>query len=208
MSSEEIPDAWPPVASVMPTQVAPIFPLPKVLLYPGIVLPLHVFEPRYRQMVEDLLDAKPWVVIAPIRTGHETEAMASPPFFPVGGLGEIVKHSRLPDGRFLITLAGLARVYLQEVESDRLYRKVRFQPMQEVLPPNNEGEQLREALRKAILERNDTFLNLPEDLPLAPLVDLLLQCLDLPVDAMCEAFAEPVVTRRANIALAEHSARE
>lgn len=208
MSTDEIPDAWPPVSGVMPAQIAPLFPLPKVFLYPGVVLPLHVFEPRYRQMVEDLLDAKPWVAIAPILAGHEPDAMGNPPFFPVGGLGEIVKHSRLSDGRFLITLAGLGRVRLKEVESDRLYRKVQFEPLQEVLPTGSEDEHLREELRKAVLERNEAFLNLPEDLPLGPLVDLLLQSLDLPVDAMCEAFSEPVVSRRAGFALAQHAARE
>jgi Lon protease-like protein len=208
MSSDEIPDAWPPVAGVLPRRVAPLFPLPKVFLYPGVVMPLHVFEPRYRQMVEDLLDARPWVVIAPIRAGHETDALGSPPFYPVGGLGEIVKHSRLQDGRFLITLAGLGRVRLKEVESDRLYRKVQFEPLQEVLPSGEEQEHLREELRKAILERSEVFLNLPADLPLGPLADLLLQSLDLPVDSMCDAFSEPVVSRRANFALAEHASRE
>jgi len=208
MTPQDVPDAWPPVPEVLPNLVAPLFPLPKVFLYPGVVMPLHVFEPRYRQMVEDLLDARPWLVIAPIRAGHETDAMGSPPFYPVGGLGEIVKHSRLSDGRFLITLAGLGRVRLQEVDSDRLYRKVRFEPMQEVLPEGVQDEHLRDELRQAVLERNESIQNLPEDLPLGPLADLLLQSLDLPVDAMCEAFAEPVVSRRAHFALAEHSSRE
>jgi len=208
MSSSQIPDAWPPPGATLPPQIAPLFPLPKVFLYPNVVMPLHIFEPRYRQMIEDLLDRRGWLVISPIRAGHETDAAGNPPVYPVGGLGEIVKHQRQPDGRFLISLAGLGRVHIQEVESDRLYRKVRFEPMQEVLPAGEDDERLRDELRKAIVERSDAFSDLPQELPIGPLIDLLLQSLDLPVDAMCEAFAEPVVKRRAKYALTEHATRK
>lgn len=208
MPPQEIPDAWPPASATFPEQVAPLFPLPRVFLYPNVVMPLHIFEPRYRQMVEDLLDRRGWMVISPIRAGHEADQAGNPPVYPVGGLGEIVKHSRLSDGRFLVTLAGLGRVRIKEVESDRLYRKVQFEPMHEVMPDEDEDTRLREELRKAILERSDTFLNLPADLPLGPLCDLLLQNLDLPVDSMSDAFAEPVVTRRATYALGEHDSRK
>lgn len=208
MTSEEIPEAWPPPGASFPEQVAPLFPLPKIFLYPNVVLPLHVFEPRYLQMIEDLLDRRGWLVISPIRAGHESDAMGNPPVYKVGGLGEIVKHSRLSDGRFLVTLAGLGRVKIKEIESDRLYRKVQFEPLQEVQPEGEEDNRLREELRKAILERSDTFLNLPPNLPIGPLIDLLLQNLDLPLDAMCDAFSEPVVGRRAGFALAEHASRK
>lgn len=208
MSPSEIPDVWPPPGATPPAQVAPLFPLPKIFLYPNAVMPLHIFEPRYRQMIDDLLDRRGWMVISPIRSGHESDAAGNPPVYSVGGLGEIVKHSRLPDGRFLVTLAGLGRVRLKEVESDRLYRKVQFEPIQEVMPTNADDERLRQELSKAILERSDTLLNLPQDVPIGSLIDLLLQNLDLPVDSMSTAFSEPVVMRRANYALAEHDARK
>ncbi|MFT7668957.1 MAG: Lon protease-like protein [Planctomycetota bacterium] len=208
MSSSEIPDAWPAPGGNLPPQIVPLFPLPKIFLYPNVMMPLHIFEPRYRQMIDDLLDRRGWLVITPIRSGFEDDSMGNPPVYPVGGLGEIVKHSRLPDGGYLITLAGLGRVRIKEVESDKLYRKVQFEPLQEVQPEGQEDMDLREELRKAILERSDQFLNLPPDLPLAPLADLLLHNLDLPVDSMCDVFGEPVVTRRANFALAEHAARQ
>ncbi|MFT7487598.1 MAG: Lon protease-like protein [Candidatus Paceibacteria bacterium] len=207
MSSSEIPDAWPPNESAAPVSIAPVFPLPRVFLYPHVVMPLHIFEPRYLQMIEDLLDRRGWLVITPICEGHEEEHLGAPPIYPVGGLGEIVKHSRLDDGRFLITLAGLGRVRLLEVESDRQYRKVQFEKLHEVMPDHAETGRLKNALRKAILERSEMFLNLPDDLPLRPMVDLLLQNLDLPVATMAEAFAEPVLVRRAQLALAEHAVR-
>ena len=128
-----------------------------------------------RQMVEDLLDRPGWIVISPIRAGHEGESSGAPPIYPVGGLGEIVKHTKLPDGRFLITLAGLGRVRIREVESDRLYRRVEFEALQEILPDEEEDARLRDELRRAILDRSEVFLNLPPDLPIGPLSDLLLQ---------------------------------
>lgn len=202
------PDGWPPAENTFTPRTAPLFPLPKVLLFPNVVMPLHIFEPRYRQMVEDLLDQAGWLVISPIRAGFEEAFAGTPPVYSVAGLGEIVKHARLSDGGYMITVAGLGRVRIQEVESDRLYRQVRFEPLQEIYPPETEDEKLREQLREAILERSEVFLNLPTDLPIGPLSDILLQNLDLPVDSMSDAFAEPVVARRANYALTEHRARQ
>lgn len=203
-----IPDGWPPTEEESPRRIAPLFPLPKVLLYPHVVMPLHVFEPRYVQMIEDLLDRAGWIVISPIRAGLEELADQSPAVYPVGGLGEVVNHKRLPDGRFMITLVGLGRVRIQEVESDRLYRKVRFEALHEIQPARDEEQRLRAELRQALLERSGAALRLPDNLPIGPLSDLLLQNLDLPVDSMSETFADPDIAQRAQFALAEHRARK
>lgn len=203
----EVPESWPPeVGSDDARSVVPLFPLSKVFLYPGVIMPLHIFEPRYRQMVDDLLDRQGWLVISSIVDGHEQDAEGTPPVYGVAGLGEIVKHTALPDGRYLITLAGLARVRIEEVESDRLYRQVRFEPLREVPPPEEDTEALSDRLRRAILSTSEVFLNLPSDLPPGQLADLLLQNLDLPVDEMQQVFAEYVVVERAELALARHSA--
>ncbi len=211
----DTPDGWPPqpaadegCSAAHRARIAPLFPLPKVFLCPGVVLPLHIFEHRYRQMVEDLLDRSGRIVLSPIQAGFEGQVAGDPPVYPVGGLGEIVKHTKLPDGRFLITLAGLARVRIKELPSETPYRQVEFEVLEEVLPDATIEAQLKNKLRKAILERSEVFLNLPPNLPLGSLSDLLLQNLDLPVDCMSEAFAEPEVARRAELALAEHHARQ
>ncbi len=100
----------------------PLFPLPDFFLFPGAVAPLHIFEPRYRQMVTDLLDTSGRIVLAAYRpTGPRTRS--GPAVMPVAGLGEIVHHETLADGRFLIWVMGLGRVMVSEVPSDRLYRK-------------------------------------------------------------------------------------
>src|SRR4029450_1163194 len=88
--------------------VTPLFPLPNVFLFPGTRMPLHVFEPRYRQMVLDLLDTRGRIVMGTVLESHMHELAAAPPVLPIAGLGEIFHHERLPDGRLYIWLAGVA----------------------------------------------------------------------------------------------------
>lgn len=108
----------------------------------------------------------------------------------------------------MITLVGLGRVRIQEVESDRLYRKVRFESLQEIQPARDEEQRLRAELRKALLERGGAALQLPDNLPIGPLSDLLLQNRDLPADSMSQTFADPNIAQRAQFALSVHRARK
>ncbi len=204
----DIPRGWPPHEGTALPRRAPLFPLPDFHLYPGRVEGMHVFERRYRQMVEDLLDDRGWVVIGPIREGHEVDAAGSPPVYSIATLGEIARHRKLPDGRYLLLIAGLARVRVREVESDRLYRIAEFEPIQEVPATEAEVEELGEPLRRAILARSEQFLDLPADLPLGALADLLLSLLRLPVSRRQTIFEEPSAAERARLALAEHERAE
>jgi uncharacterized protein len=182
---------------------APLFPLPGFYLYPGRVEGLHIFEPRYRRMVEDLLDRRGWLVIGAIQEGHEAEAAGAPPVYPVACLGEIVHHERLPEGRFLVSVAGLTRVRLREVPSSEPYRQVTYEPLPDVPAPTSEADQLSDRLRRALLLRSKTFLDLPPNLPTGALADLLLSTLELPVGRRQELFANPSVRERARGVLAE-----
>lgn len=86
----------------------PVFPLPHVVLFPEARLPLHVFEPRYRRMLSDCLAGGGTMVVAQLdRTGTRMAGVA--------GVGVVVEHQRLPDGRSNIVVAGAARVRLDEV---------------------------------------------------------------------------------------------
>jgi Lon protease-like protein len=184
----------------------PIFPLPNVFLFPGCVMPLHVFEPRYRQMVQDLLDRHGRLVMGTlVENGAARDDV--PAVYPIAGLGEIGRHEKLEDGRFLIWLIGLGRVRIEEVASDRLYRRVRIEPVEEWEVPPEEEPGVRARVQAALLARCDEFLNLPQGVPLTHLVDLLLQRLQLPSVRMQELFAETDVRRRAEGALAEHARR-
>jgi Lon protease-like protein len=186
--------------------VVPVFPLPCTFLFPGCVMPLHVFEPRYRQMVQDLLDRHGRLVLGTLVEGRANGA-AAPEVYPVAGLGEIGRHEKLEDGRYLIWLIGVTRVRIREVESDRLYRRVAIEPLEERGVPDGEEAGLRARVQAALLARCDEFLNLPKGVPLTHLVDLLLQRLQMPPSRMQELFAEPCLRTRAEGALAEHVRR-
>lgn len=114
-------------ASVSLPDHTKLFPLPGTVLFPSGVLPLHIFEPRYRQMVEDALrgDRQVTLVLPTLEKGDEPIPIA-----PVGCIGTIHRVNRLPDGRFLLSLRGGHRVrLLEEVPSGRLYRVARIQPL-------------------------------------------------------------------------------
>ncbi|MFY9343335.1 MAG: LON peptidase substrate-binding domain-containing protein [Planctomycetota bacterium] len=186
---------------ILPQAPVPMFPLPGAFLFPCQALPLHIFEPRYRSMVHDLLDGPGRLVIAAIRgeVGKEPPAV-----FPVAGLGEIVRHERLPDGRFLIWVLGLTRVRLAEVPSDRPYRLVRCAPFDEVAVPVRQRGALTRQLRAAMQSRVQG--GLPAGAPAALLADLLLQAIRPSQEVLARAFAEPSVLDRARFVLGQASA--
>ena len=86
--------------------VIPIFPLPDVTLFPHTVLPLHVFEARYRAMITDALARDRLLAVARLLPGYEATYAGKPPVASVAGAGEIVKWERLPGGRYNILVEG------------------------------------------------------------------------------------------------------
>jgi Lon protease-like protein len=116
----------PPLETVDVPDVIPIFPLPRVVLLPSEVLPLHIFEPRYVEMVRDALASHRVIGVVDVIPGHETELPQSPPVREVGCVGFIATHEELEDGRFLMWLLGLERFTIeQELEVETSYRQVR-----------------------------------------------------------------------------------
>ncbi|MGE0723219.1 MAG: LON peptidase substrate-binding domain-containing protein [Alphaproteobacteria bacterium] len=101
----------------------PVFPLPGVLLLPGGKLPLNIFEPRYLHMVQDALAGER--MIGMIQPTEEERADRPPALYRTGCAGRIVSFSETDDGRFLITLSGLARFDVaSEIATTRGYRRV------------------------------------------------------------------------------------
>ena len=116
-------------------EVLPIFPLTGVMLLPGTVLPLHIFEPRYRAMVEDALETdRIFGMIQPVAPQDDNRGPQpgadnlSPDLYKIGCAGYIEKWEKLPDGRFFIQLKGVNRFrFIQELELQRGYRRVKAQ---------------------------------------------------------------------------------
>jgi Lon protease-like protein len=101
-----------------------VFPLADAVLFPHVLLPLHIFEPRYRALIRDVLDTHKLMVVARLL---EEEKIGQPPprFAAIAGVGEVVLAQELPDGRFNIVLRGCARVHVEaELPSAKDYRVV------------------------------------------------------------------------------------
>lgn len=105
----------------------PLFPLPGVTFFPETVLPLHVFEPRYRQMVADCLAGDRWLAVGMLRPGWEKDYQGRPPVHPIAGAGEIIQAEILADGRYNILLDGRSRVRIlvEDPPGERAYRLMR-----------------------------------------------------------------------------------
>lgn len=103
----------------------PIFPLPGVVFFPGILLPLHVFETRYRKLTRDVLEGSRCMTVALIPDPARSDELGQPLLAPVAGAGEIVRHQALADGRHNIVLLGRARVRLHELPFEPPYRQAR-----------------------------------------------------------------------------------
>ena len=101
----------------------PIFPLPELTFFPHTLLPLHVFEARYRTMVMDCLARDKRMAVVGLKPGYEPAYEGKPAVYPVAGVGRIVQCERLATGRFNILLKGEGRVRIdRELPSDTLYR--------------------------------------------------------------------------------------
>jgi Lon protease-like protein len=115
-------NAWPSSESRVDV---PVFPLPKLVLFPGTLLPLHIFEPRYRDMLGDaLLGERRLIAIAQLKPGWERLYEGRPPIYEVAGIGKIAAHTHNQDGTYDIVLEAVARVRLHELEPEGVqYRR-------------------------------------------------------------------------------------
>lgn len=112
-----IPPAW--------LESVPVFPLPRVVFFPGTVLPLHIFEQRYREMMRDCVSqGHGLMAVTLLKPGFEENYEGRPPIETICGLGRLEQHEELPDGRFNLVLRGIARVKVEEhPPSDQPYRR-------------------------------------------------------------------------------------
>jgi Lon protease-like protein len=113
----------------------PIFPLPDVTFFPHTLLPLHVFEARYRAMVMDALARDRRLAVVKLKPGFEAAYAGKPAVHPIAGAGEIVSWERLATGRYNILVKGEWRIRVEsERPSDTLYRIVTAQRLDDVVP--------------------------------------------------------------------------
>ncbi|MGO9469178.1 MAG: LON peptidase substrate-binding domain-containing protein [Isosphaeraceae bacterium] len=182
-----------------------LFPLPELVFFPHSVLPLHIFEPRYRQMTEDALAGDRLVTMVQIRPVPPGSTWTEPvPIMDVGCLGEVIRHERLDDGRFNFLLLGRHRVrLLREVPSPKLYRIAEAEILHDQKsdrPPEPRRRKLVERFR-AVIQKDHQLSNELDDLlksvvPLGILSDVIAHALYLPAATKQRLLAETQIDRR------------
>jgi len=139
----------------------PLFPLPNVVLFPNVFLPLHIFEPRYRQMTADALAGDRIIGMVMLRAGYQADYEGAPPIYATGCSGLITHHEQLEDGRYNLVLRGLAKFTVSNEHTPppgRLYRSATIAPLEDSL---RDGE--RDALRKDRRRLQDLLVPVLQD---------------------------------------------
>lgn len=194
--------------------VARLFPLPNLVLYPHVMQPLHIFEERYREMVEDALSGDKLIAMAVLEPGWENDYESRPPVAPYACLGKIVAHHRLPDGRYNLLLLGMQRVRIDhELDPLRSFRQASVELVDDKYDFDSPAEhhELQEKLVSAFRSNLPCECETPEQLekllsgemPLGLLTDLAAYALPLDTAVKQELLAESRVSARAEILLSQ-----
>jgi len=133
-----------------PDRTLPLFPLATVVLFPGVDCPLHVFEPRYRQMTRDARAGAGRIGMVTVRPEHTGDMAGDPPVFPIGCMGRLSRSEDLPDGRINVVLHGTTRFRIRAEPArppEQLYRTARVEELAEA--PSDPAEVARQRERVA-----------------------------------------------------------
>jgi Lon protease-like protein len=171
------------------SDLLPLFPLPNVVLFPNVFLPLHIFEPRYREMVADALKQDRMIGMVLLRPGWQRDYEGRPPVYPIGCSGVITHAEKLDDGRYNIVLRGVERIRIVE-EDDRLsYRRAQVEQLPDDTCRTEDRNVIRtqraklDGLLAPAVERSLADIageaRIPSAMPDEDLVNALAQYLDL-----------------------------
>ena len=190
----------------METKRISLFPLPSSVYYPKTVLPLPIFEPRYRAMIAHSIDTGQWIGLVLLEPGYEQEYFGGPAVKTVGCAGNLEKWDRLDDGKYNIILRGQSRFRIVREVGDRPFREAEV----ELLPSVNDrpfAENDPEITRlmntyqqciKLLPDNNpqNVELELSESDSLGEVVDLLAYLSELPLNQQQQLVEEPDVLKR------------
>ena len=164
--------------------ILPLFPLPDLVFFPNTRLPLHIFEPRYRQMITDALDTDQRFGIVLLRPGWQNDYYGAPPIHPLGTIGTIEQAVPLEDGKFNILVRGDVRFRVLDEVSRVPYRTARVVLRPEVVREAQEAYAQREwlaDLAQQYLHYLPNQMAVPEieTVSLEPLTNALIMSLNL-----------------------------
>jgi Lon protease-like protein len=168
---------------------ARLFPLPNLVFFPHVMQPLHIFEPRYREMTADALASDRFIALALPLPGWEKDYAAKPEIHQVACMGRIVADQKLEDGRYNILLRGFARIRIvKELASKKQYRVARAEPLNDIPLSDDDCEA---HWRQTLIEKSPEWFPHQGDIleQFRKLIDS-----DLPLGTLCDiiAFALPL----------------
>lgn len=185
-----------------------LFPLPNLVLFPGVMQPLHIFEPRYREMLEAAIATDGLIAMAVLADGWQQDYDGRPPLAPIACLGRVATHARQEDGRFNILLVGIRRVRIvRELPSEAAYREAQIEVLNDEYPEENAvaraalQRRLVSAFRKLMPQLDDVQEQLSQLLgngvSLGALCDIIAYTLNLPIEFKLKLLEEANVDLRA-----------
>jgi Lon protease-like protein len=138
-----------------PKHPVPVFPLPGLVLFPHAILPLHVFELRYRTMVREVLSGERLIAMTLLKPGWEDDYEGSPEFYPFGCLARFEEVEWLPNDCYNLRVLGLTRVHLELVVREFPYRAARLRMVPQ--EPYPEDDPLVQLEKRALMETMDRW---------------------------------------------------
>lgn len=189
--------------------IVPLFPLSNVVLFPHVVLPLHIFEKRYQKLLIDAMEGEKMIGMAVLKPGWESNYEGNPDIYSHACLGKIVQHEPLENGRSNILLLGLKRVLIKDILSPRPYRKAKVEIMhdkpKQFDPPklNALHERLLKMYGEIVVEYARSKRQFPTistlDVSINQLTDIIAASIGLRVEDQVALLQESDALRRADI---------
>ncbi len=194
-----------------------LFPLPNLVLFPHVMQPLHIFEPRYRAMLEEAFAGDGLIAMVLLAPGWESDYEGRPPLRPVGCLCRVATHHQTAEGSYNVLVLGLRRIAIvEELPADKPFREAMVALQDDEY--SEDGAAARGELQRKLLESFKKLLpKMPEaheqldqllgsTIPLGMLTDIVAYTLDIDLDFKEQMLRENSVDRRAQ-QLLEHLTR-
>jgi ATP-dependent Lon protease len=185
-----------------------LLPLPDLVMYPHVMQPLHIHEPRYREMLSEALDHDGLIAMSILSPGWEADYEDQPTIHPTACLGKIITHQRQENGQYNVLMLGLRRVRIdREISSVQSFRQAEVSVLEDLY--GQEGTEERESLQTALTQMFQEQLpgsclppgNIREalatEIPLGVLTDLVSFAMPLPFEVKCALLEQQDVDRRA-----------
>jgi len=191
-----------------------LFPLPDLVMFPHVMQPLHIYEPRYRDLLNAALDSDGLIAMSMLAPGWEADYDGRPPLMPTACLGKVVTHQRQDNGHYNILLLGLRRIRIErELPAEHSYREAEVKLLDDFC--YSEHDAARDALQAELTEQFQDCLPpdqpsnpnvhdlLATEIPLGVLTDLISFAVPLELATKCRLLAESDIDRRAELLLRE-----